>query len=77
MCSDVRKPLMGALQDQQGFTPLPANCPSQAIVDVSENMRAKLYSLFCKIGESAIRQLTCFKINLKACFAWCYAFGEE
>ena len=29
---------------------LPANCPSQAIVDVSENMRAKIYSLFCKIG---------------------------
>ena len=30
--------------------PLPADRPSQAIVDVSENMRAKIYSMFCKLG---------------------------
>ncbi|KAI8483595.1 Cilia and flagella associated protein 69 [Branchiostoma belcheri] len=47
---DVTQPLAGTLQEQQGVIPLPANCPSQAIVDVSENMRAKLYALFCKIG---------------------------
>ena len=50
--SDSSKPLMGTLQQEAGVTSLPANCPSQAIVDVSENMRAKLYALFCKIGES-------------------------
>ena len=49
--SDVTKPLMGALQEYQGVVPLPASNPSQSIVDVSENMRAKLYSLFCKIGR--------------------------
>ena len=41
---------MGRLQEERGTVSLPANCPSQAIVDVSENMRAKIYSLFCKIG---------------------------
>ena len=48
--SDVKKPLMGELQETQGILSLPANAPSQAIVDVSENMRAKIYALFCKIG---------------------------
>lgn len=41
---------MGALQERQGVIALPADRPSQAIVDVSENMRAKIFSLFCKIG---------------------------
>ncbi|XP_072017652.1 cilia- and flagella-associated protein 69-like isoform X2 [Amphiura filiformis] len=48
--TDTSKPLMGTLQEQAGVTSLPANCPSQSIVDVSENMRAKIYALFCKIG---------------------------
>lgn len=50
--SDAQKPLMGNFQENQGIISLPAQCPSQSIVDVSENMRAKLYALFCKIGES-------------------------
>lgn len=49
--SDVHKPLMGTLQEKQGIIPLPASNPSQSIVDVSENMRAKIYSIFCKIGK--------------------------
>ena len=48
---DVTSPLMGALQEKQGVISLPASCPSQSIVDVSENMRAKIYSIFCKIGK--------------------------
>ena len=56
--TDVKRPLMGKLQEGQGVIPLPANCMSQAIVDVSENMRAKIYSLYCKIG-----------MNL---YHWCY-----
>ena len=48
--TDVSRPLMGRIQEERGTVSLPANCPSQAIVDVSENMRAKIYSLFCKIG---------------------------
>lgn len=42
---------MGTVQERQGVIPLPADRPSQAIVDVSENMRAKIYSMFCKLGE--------------------------
>ncbi|XP_062615202.1 cilia- and flagella-associated protein 69-like [Saccostrea cucullata] len=56
--ADITKPLMGALQEYQGVVPLPASNPSQSIVDVSENMRAKLYSLFCKIGWSDLSGLT-------------------
>ncbi|PIK43059.1 putative cilia- and flagella-associated protein 69 [Apostichopus japonicus] len=39
--ADTNKPLIGTLQDSEGVTPLPANSPSQSIVDISENMRAK------------------------------------
>lgn len=53
--TDPNRPLMGVLQEQQGVIPLPASNLSQAIVDVSENMRAKIYSLFCKIGMFAMK----------------------
>lgn len=49
---------MGTMQEECGIIPLPANCPSQAIVDVSENMRAKIYALFCKIGFIELPGLT-------------------
>ncbi|ELU15468.1 hypothetical protein CAPTEDRAFT_176397 [Capitella teleta] len=55
---DIHRPLMGGLQEQQGVIAVPANCPSQAIVDVSENMRAKLYALFCKTGFIELPGLT-------------------
>ncbi|KAL8615408.1 hypothetical protein ACOMHN_036228 [Nucella lapillus] len=48
--TEIGKPLMGRIQEERGTVSLPANWPSQAIVDVSENMRAKIYSLFCKVG---------------------------
>lgn len=41
---------MGQLQQTQEVEALPASSPSQAIVDVVENMRAKIYGLFSKIG---------------------------
>ncbi|XP_013410709.1 cilia- and flagella-associated protein 69 [Lingula anatina] len=56
--ADTSLPLTGQLQANQGVIPLPASCPSQAIVDVSENMRAKLYALFCKIGFMHLPGLT-------------------
>lgn len=56
--ADASRPLMGALQGSQEVIALPATCPSQAIVDVSENMRAKLYALFCKIGFIDLPGLT-------------------
>jgi len=33
---------------------MPASSPSQAIVDVVENMRAKIHALFCKIGYTEL-----------------------
>ena len=48
---DIREPLITSLQTEQGVIPLAASCLSPAIVDVSENMRAKIFSLFCKMGR--------------------------
>ena len=56
--SDVNQPLVGAHQASMELTPLPASQPSLAIVEVSENMRAKLYALFCKIGFIELPGLT-------------------
>ena len=43
-------PLVGAEQSRQGMSPLPTNQPSPAILDVTENMRAKIYALCTKLG---------------------------
>ena len=43
-------PLVGAEQSRQGMPPLPANQPSPSIMDVTENMRAKIYALCTKLG---------------------------
>ncbi|XP_078375930.1 cilia- and flagella-associated protein 69-like [Oculina patagonica] len=56
--TDLKRPLMGTVQERQGVIPLPADRPSQAIVDVSENMRAKIYSMFCKLGFNAVPGLS-------------------
>lgn len=56
--TDLKKSLMGTVQERQGVIPLPADRPSQAIVDVSENMRAKIYSMFCKLGFNAVPGLS-------------------
>ncbi|NXM69462.1 CFA69 protein, partial [Serilophus lunatus] len=47
---DMKRPIASSFQRQQKVVPLPANCPSFAIMEISENIRAKLYSLFCKLG---------------------------
>ncbi|XP_071416723.1 cilia- and flagella-associated protein 69 isoform X2 [Pithys albifrons albifrons] len=47
---DMKRPIAGRFQREQKVLPMPANCPSFAILEISENMRAKLYSLFCKLG---------------------------
>ncbi|NXP23821.1 CFA69 protein, partial [Scytalopus superciliaris] len=47
---DMKRPIASSFQRQQKVIPVPANCPSFAIMEMSENMRAKLYSLFCKLG---------------------------
>ncbi|NXV11581.1 CFA69 protein, partial [Cepphus grylle] len=47
---DMEKPIASSFQKQQEVIPIPANCPSFAIMEISENIRAKLYSLLCKLG---------------------------
>ncbi|XP_039593272.1 cilia- and flagella-associated protein 69-like [Polypterus senegalus] len=47
---DSKKPLLGLYQESEPVMPLPANSPSPAVMDVSENMRAKIYSILSKIG---------------------------
>ncbi|NXI34357.1 CFA69 protein, partial [Galbula dea] len=47
---DMKTPIASSFQQQQEVIPLPASCQSFAILEVSENSRAKLYSLLCKLG---------------------------
>ncbi|NXP73418.1 CFA69 protein, partial [Ramphastos sulfuratus] len=55
---DMKQPMAGSFQRQQEVVPLPATCPSFAIMEVSENARAKLYCLFCKLGFGALPGLS-------------------
>ncbi|XP_066484602.1 cilia- and flagella-associated protein 69 [Tiliqua scincoides] len=47
---DTKKPLAGQFQKQQQVIPMPATCPTIAVMEVAENMRAKIYCLICKLG---------------------------
>uniref|UniRef100_A0A8C8T8H8 Cilia and flagella associated protein 69 n=1 Tax=Peromyscus maniculatus bairdii TaxID=230844 RepID=A0A8C8T8H8_PERMB len=46
---DTKKPLFTSFQEEQKITPLPANCPSVAVMDVAENIRAKIYAVLGKL----------------------------
>ncbi|XP_072910673.1 cilia- and flagella-associated protein 69-like isoform X2 [Hemitrygon akajei] len=47
---DAKKSLTGLIQEEYGITPLPDNCLSPEVIDVSENSRVKIYCIFCKLG---------------------------
>ncbi|NWY41672.1 CFA69 protein, partial [Sylvia atricapilla] len=47
---DTKRPIVTSFQKQQKVIPLPASCPSFAIMEISESIRAKVYSLFCRLG---------------------------
>ncbi|XP_072431980.1 cilia- and flagella-associated protein 69 isoform X3 [Chiloscyllium punctatum] len=47
---DSKKPLIGITQDEYGTITLPSNRLSPAVIDVAENSRVKIYSIFCKLG---------------------------
>ncbi|NXI28777.1 CFA69 protein, partial [Sterrhoptilus dennistouni] len=47
---DTKRPIVTSFQKQQKIIPLPASCPSFAIMEISESIRAKVYSLFCRLG---------------------------
>ncbi|XP_008061573.1 cilia- and flagella-associated protein 69-like, partial [Carlito syrichta] len=46
---DTKKPLFTNFQEEEKITPLPANCPSVAVMDVAENIRAKIYAVLVKL----------------------------
>ncbi|MBN3305619.1 CFA69 protein, partial [Amia calva] len=54
---DVRRPLLSVAQEEEQVEPIPADQPSAAIMDVSENMRAKIYSVFCRLGKCSFEDL--------------------
>ncbi|NWW47815.1 CFA69 protein, partial [Pedionomus torquatus] len=47
---DMKRPIASHFQEQQEDIPIPANYPSFAIMEISENIRAKIYLLLCKLG---------------------------
>ncbi|NXV68276.1 CFA69 protein, partial [Molothrus ater] len=47
---DTKRPVITSFQKQQKVIPVPACCPSFSIMEISESTRAKIYSLFCKLG---------------------------
>ncbi|KAH0509785.1 Cilia- and flagella-associated protein 69 [Microtus ochrogaster] len=49
MIVDTKKPLFTSFQEEQKIMPLPANCPSIAVMDVAENIRAKIYAVLGKL----------------------------
>ncbi|XP_006636196.2 cilia- and flagella-associated protein 69 [Lepisosteus oculatus] len=55
---DAKKPLLCYYQEEEQVVPLSANRPSAAVMEVSENMRAKIYSMFCKLGFEDLPGLT-------------------
>ncbi|NWX37642.1 CFA69 protein, partial [Notiomystis cincta] len=55
---DCKRPIATSFQKQQRVIPMPANCPSFAIMEVSENTRAKIYALFCKLGFEKLPDLS-------------------
>lgn len=48
---DTSCPLMTASQESHGIVSLPVSFSSPAIVEVADNLRAKIYSIFCQLGE--------------------------
>ncbi|NWY24476.1 CFA69 protein, partial [Pheucticus melanocephalus] len=55
---DTKRPVITRFQKQQKVIPLPACCPSFSIMEISESIRAKIYSLFCKLGFENLPDLS-------------------
>ncbi|XP_001377964.2 cilia- and flagella-associated protein 69 isoform X1 [Monodelphis domestica] len=46
---DAKKPLITSFQEDQKIIPMPASCPTTSIMEVSENIRAKIYAVLGKL----------------------------
>ncbi|XP_076984736.1 cilia- and flagella-associated protein 69 isoform X2 [Tamandua tetradactyla] len=55
---DTKKPLLTSFQEEQKLMPLPANCPTIAVMDVAENIRAKIYAVLGKLDFENLPGLT-------------------
>ncbi|XP_068603208.1 cilia- and flagella-associated protein 69-like [Brachionichthys hirsutus] len=48
--ADPQRPILGVYQQEDTKHSFPANMPSAAVLEISENLRAKIYFIFCKLG---------------------------
>ncbi|XP_039977015.1 cilia- and flagella-associated protein 69-like [Xiphias gladius] len=48
--TDPQRPILSHYQQESNQLSFPANKPSAAVLEISENLRAKIYSIFCKLG---------------------------
>ncbi|KAM6958962.1 cilia- and flagella-associated protein 69 [Aplochiton taeniatus] len=55
---DTKKPILSSHQEEESQLALPSDRPSAAVMDVSENLRSKIYCIFCKIGAADLGGLT-------------------
>lgn len=49
---DPQKPILCPHQEEDMDLSPPINVPSAAVLEISENLRAKIYSIFCKLGNN-------------------------
>uniref|UniRef100_W5LI90 Cilia and flagella associated protein 69 n=1 Tax=Astyanax mexicanus TaxID=7994 RepID=W5LI90_ASTMX len=56
--TDVKKPILTRYQEEEPLVSVPANTPSSAVIDVSENLRSKIYALFLRLGFQDLQGLT-------------------
>ena len=52
--ADISRPLLTSYQEKDGIDALPSTYQTPAIVDVSDNLRSKIYGIFCKVGFNNI-----------------------
>ncbi|XP_028453342.1 cilia- and flagella-associated protein 69 isoform X1 [Perca flavescens] len=48
--ADPQRPLLSHYQQENTQRSFPANVQSAAVLELSENLRSKIYSIFCKLG---------------------------
>ncbi|XP_044028745.1 cilia- and flagella-associated protein 69-like isoform X2 [Siniperca chuatsi] len=48
--ADPQRPILSLYQQGDTQLSFPANVPSAAVLELSENLRSKIYSIFCKLG---------------------------
>ena len=71
---DTKKPLFTSFQEEQKIIPLPANCPTIAVMDVAENIRAKIYAVLGKLGKKLLVKFLRASLSLLSIVNW-FHFG--